>query len=54
LAAIGKGHDPLELTIAEVMNVKPSCVYLDKKTVKALEFMQKREKPISVFLVLDH
>lgn len=47
------GHDPLGLTIAEVMNAKPNWVYLDEKAIKALEFMEKREKPISVLPVLD-
>jgi arabinose-5-phosphate isomerase len=35
------------------MNPKPSWVYQDEKAVKALQFMEKREKPISVLPVLD-
>jgi arabinose-5-phosphate isomerase len=41
------------MTIAEVMNEKPNFVYADEKAVNALEFMEKREKPISVLPVLD-
>ncbi len=48
-----EGHDPLGLTIAEVMNSKPNWVYKDEKAINALEFMEKREKPISVVPVLD-
>ncbi len=48
-----EGHDLFRLTLVEVMNAKPSWVYLDEKAVTALEFMEKREKPISVLPVLD-
>jgi arabinose-5-phosphate isomerase len=47
------GQDLFALKIGEVMNPKPSWVYQDEKAVKALQFMEKREKPISVLPVLD-
>jgi len=47
------GKDLFALTIGEVMNPKPSWVYQDEKAFKALQFMEKREKPISVLPVLD-
>jgi arabinose-5-phosphate isomerase len=47
------GQDLFALTIEEVMNPKPSWVYQDEKAFKALQFMEKREKPISVLPVLD-
>lgn len=49
-----EGRDPFSLSLAEMMNPKPSWVYADEKAFKALEFMEKREKPISVLPVLDH
>jgi arabinose-5-phosphate isomerase len=48
-----EGQDFFAMTIAEVMNEKPSYVYVDEKAVNALEYMEKREKPISVLPVLD-
>ncbi len=47
------GHDLFAMTLSDVMNEKPSLVYLDEKAVTTLEFMEKREKPISVLPVLD-
>jgi arabinose-5-phosphate isomerase len=47
------GQDPLGLTIAEMMNAKPNWVYEDEKAITTLEFMEKREKPISVLPVLN-
>ena len=47
------GQDLFSLKIREVMNPKPSWVYQDEKAVQALQFMEKREKPISVLPVLD-
>lgn len=47
------GHDPLGLTIAEMMNAKPTWVYEDEKAITTLELMEKREKPISVLPVLN-
>ena len=35
------------------MNPKPSWVYEDEKAVTALEFMEKRDKPISLLPVLN-
>jgi arabinose-5-phosphate isomerase len=51
--ALEKGQDLFALTIAELMNAKPSWVYDDEKAVTALECMEKREKPISLLPVLD-
>ena len=48
-----QGKDFFSMTIAEVMNEKPMLVYEDEKAVTALEFMEKRDKPISVLPVLD-
>jgi arabinose-5-phosphate isomerase len=48
-----EGQDLFAMAIAEVMNAKPNFVYADEKAVTALEFMEKREKPISVLPVLD-
>ena len=48
-----EGQDLFAMTLAEVMNEKPSLVYADEKAFTALEFMEKREKPISVLPVLD-
>jgi arabinose-5-phosphate isomerase len=47
------GQNLFALTIGEVMNPKPSWIYQDEKAYKALQFMEKREKPISVLPVLD-
>ncbi len=48
-----EGKDLFAMSISRVMNAKPNWVYLDEKAVTALEFMEKREKPISVLPVLD-
>ena len=48
-----EGKDLFSLSVSEVMNPKPSWVYEDEKAVKALEFMEKREKPISLLPVLN-
>ena len=47
------GKDLFSLSVGEVMNAKPTWVYEDEKAVKALEDMEKREKPISLFPVLN-
>lgn len=47
------GHDIFALGISDVMNTKPSFVYLEEKAFHALGLMEKREKPISVLPVLD-
>lgn len=47
------GKDLFSLSVSEVMNAKPSWVYEDEKAVKALEYMEKREKPISLLPVLN-
>jgi len=47
------GQDLFAMSVTQVMNAKPNWVYLDEKAVTALEFMEKREKPISVLPVLD-
>ena len=51
--ALEEGQDVFAMTLSEVMNAKPNWVYLDEKAVTALEFMEKREKPISVLPVLN-
>lgn len=51
--ALETGGDIFKLPLAEIMNPKPSFVYVDDKAVQALEMMEKREKPISVLPVLD-
>ena len=48
-----QGKDFFSMTVAEVMNEKPTFIYDDEKAVNALAFMEKREKPISVLPVLD-
>ncbi len=48
-----QGKDFFSMTVAEVMNEKPTFIYDDEKAVNALDFMEKREKPISVLPVLD-
>ena len=48
-----EGQNLFEMAIADVMNAEPHFVYVDEKAVTALEFMEKREKPISVLPVLD-
>lgn len=48
-----EGQDPFGLTLSEIMNAKPNWVYEDEKAVNALQFMEKRDKPISVLPVLD-
>ncbi len=48
-----QGRDFFSMTVAEVMNEKPTFIYDDEKAVNALAFMEKREKPISVLPVLD-
>ena len=47
------GKDLFSLSVGEVMNAKPTWVYEDEKAVKALEYMEKREKPISLLPVLN-
>ncbi len=46
------GKDVFRFSVEDVMNSKPSWVYEDEKAVKALELMEKRQKPISVLPVL--
>ena len=47
------GQNIFSKTIGDIMNAKPSWIYHDEKAVRALELMEKREKPISVLPVLD-
>ena len=47
------GKNLFSLSVGEVMNPKPSWVYEDEKAVTALEFMEKRDKPISLLPVLN-
>lgn len=47
------GKDFFSLTVQEIMNPKPECVFDDQNAFFALEMMEKREKPISVLPVLN-
>ena len=51
--ALESGRDFFSLTVQEIMNPSPECVYDDQKAFFALERMEKREKPISVLPVLN-
>ncbi len=51
--ALKDGKDLFAQSIPSIMNAKPSWIYHDEKAVKALELMEKREKPFSVLPVLD-
>ena len=46
-------QDLFNMKVIDIMNSKPSFIYQDEKAVKALDLMEKREKPISVLPVLD-
>ena len=48
-----KGGDILRMRITEIMNPKPTFVYADDKAIRALEIMEKRDKPFLVLPVLD-
>lgn len=48
-----KGGDILTMTIPEIMNKKPTFMYVDEKAIRALEIMENREKPFLVLPVLD-
>ncbi|TSA04188.1 MAG: KpsF/GutQ family sugar-phosphate isomerase [Nitrospiraceae bacterium] len=48
-----KGGDILAMTVPEIMNKKPTFVYVDEKAIRALEIMENREKPFLVLPVLD-
>jgi arabinose-5-phosphate isomerase len=48
-----QGGNVLAMTIPEIMNAKPTFVYADEKAIRALEIMEKREKPFLVLPVLD-
>lgn len=48
-----KGGDILAMTVSEIMNKKPTFVYVDEKAIQALEIMENREKPFLVLPVLD-
>jgi len=48
-----RGGNILTMTIAEIMNKTPTFVYTDEKAFRALEIMEKREKPFLVLPVLD-
>ncbi len=47
------GGNVFSMTIREIMNSKPTFVYMDEKAIRALEIMEKREKPFLVLPVLD-
>ena len=48
-----KDGDILRMRITEIMNPKPTFVYADEKAIRALEIMEKRDKPFLVLPVLD-
>ncbi len=48
-----EGQNIFSCSIEAIMNAKPSWIFHDEKAIKALELMEKREKPISVLPVLD-
>ncbi len=45
--------DIFGLTIPQIMNTNPKFIFFDESVKTALDFMEKREKPISVLPVLD-
>jgi len=45
--------DIYSLKIADIMNAKPNYIYNDNSAYDALEFMENREKPISVLPVIN-
>ncbi len=47
------GKDIFTLTVSAIMNAKPDFVLEDENAFRALEKMEKREKPISVLPVLN-
>lgn len=47
------GGDLFNMTLREIMNPKPSFVHVDENAFRALEMMEKREKPISVLPVVN-
>jgi len=51
--ALEGGNDIFAMTIQEIMNEKPSSIYEDDMAITALEFMERRERPISVLPVLN-
>ena len=48
-----EGQNIFSCSIETIMNAKPSWIFHDEKAIKALELMEKREKPISVLPVLS-
>jgi len=48
-----RGGDIFSMTISDIMNKTPTFVYTDEKAIRALEIMEKREKPFLVLPVLD-
>ena len=48
-----KEENIFSMTIKDIMNPKPFYVYENEKAFAALEFMQKRKKPINVIPVLN-
>jgi arabinose-5-phosphate isomerase len=48
-----KEENIFSMTIKDIMNPKPFYVYENEKAFAALEFMQKRERPINVVPVLN-
>lgn len=48
-----QGRDIFSMTVAEVMNPRPSYTYSDEKAITALEHMENREKPFLLLPVLN-
>jgi arabinose-5-phosphate isomerase len=53
-SCLQSGRNPLETTIAELMNPKPITVLDSEKAYTALCLMQDRQKPINVLPVVDN
>lgn len=50
--ALEQGRDLFAMTIADIMNPRPSFIYSDEKATVALEQMENREKPFLLLPVL--
>lgn len=51
--ALEKGRNILSLTIASIMNPRPTAVRADELAAKAVEIMEKRKNPFNVLPVVD-
>ena len=48
-----QGHDIFSMKIEDIMNRRPRFIFTDEKAITALEQMENRERPFSVFPVLS-